>query len=154
MFDVVEGHVHPKFTGDVGDGYDIALLKLDKKAKGLTRPRLGSGNITITAGDYMAAAGWGKTESAAVAKTLRVTDRLAIVDQKHCEVPPNVTDAGSWICAGGLGEDTCKGNVSCRFRVVYLPFTHDLLRQAIRVVHCCWPILRRDTSKREIRVWT
>ena len=115
VFDVIEGYMHEDWTGNVGDGNDIAVLKLNKKAKGLTLPLLGSGDVTITAGDYMAAAGWGTTESTTVAKTLRVTDRLAIVGQKHCEVPPNVTDAGSWLCAGGLGEDTCKGNTSHQF---------------------------------------
>ena len=65
----------------MADGYDIAVLKLDRKAKGLTLPRLGTGDVIITAGDDMAATGWGMTESASIAKQLRVADQLPIIKQ-------------------------------------------------------------------------
>ena len=116
--------MHDDWTGNVGDGYDIAMLKLDRKAKGLTLPRLGSGDVTITAGDLLSATGWGMTESSSVAKQLRVTDRLPIIKQKFCKMPPNVTAASSWICAGGRGEDTCRGNVFHCFRIVCRPENH------------------------------
>ena len=127
VFDVVEGYIHEDWKGNVADGNDIAVLKLNKKAKGLTLPRLGTGDVDVTAGELLAATGWGMTESTAVAKKLRVTDRLAIVKQQYCKMPPNVTDSNSWICAGGLGEDTCKGNVSRCFRISYQSLTRDLL---------------------------
>ena len=110
MFDAVETHIHHMWTGNVGDGYDIAVLKLDRKAKeGLVLPRLGTGGTAIVFGEYMAATGWGMIESTSAAKALRVADRLPLLEQKRCEAPPNVTDAGSWICAGGQGQNICKG---------------------------------------------
>ena len=114
----------------MGDGYDIAVLKLDRKAKGLTLPRLGTSGVAITAGDDMAAIGWGMTESTDIAKTLRFADNLPINRQKYCKTPPNVTDSGSWICAGGRYEDTCKGNAHHRFHTVYGPTINTRLNVA------------------------
>ena len=147
MFDAVEGYIHEDWTGDVGDGYDIAVLKLDRKSKGLKLPRLGTGDITITAGDLLAATGWGMTESTAVAKKLRLAEKLAVIEQKYCKEPPSATDAGSWICAGGLGEDTCKGNASRRFRIVYRTAIHSRLAAT---GDSGGPLLLADAPKRYI----
>ena len=112
VFDAVAGYIHPKWTGDVADGHDVAVLKLDREAN-LTLPRLGTGNVVLDRGDYLAATGWGVTKSGVPSKKLQVATHLALVGQDKCKEQPQGVDAKSWICAGGLQEDTCKGHLDC-----------------------------------------
>ena len=110
VFDAVAGYIHPKWTGDVADGHDVAVLKLNREAN-LTLPRLGTGNVVLDRGDYLAATGWGVTKSGVPSKKLQVATHLALVGQDKCKEQPQGVDAKSWICAGGLQEDTCKGHL-------------------------------------------
>ena len=112
IFDAIAGYVHPKWTGDVANGYDVAVLKLDRDAN-LTVPRLGTGNVPLEKGEYLAAIGWGLTERGVAAKQLQVAMHLAIVGQDKCKRQPQDVNPSSWICAGGLHEDTCKGYLGC-----------------------------------------
>ena len=110
VFDAIAGYVHPKWTGDVGHGHDVAVLKLDRDA-GVTLPRLGTGYVPLDKGQYLGATGWGLTEDGVVAKKLQVAGHLAVVGQDKCKTRPQGVDPKSWICAGGLREDTCKGRL-------------------------------------------
>ena len=108
MFDVIDAHLHDDWTGDVINGSDIAVLKLDREAN-LSLPRLASSDVPLKAGDLLAATGWGQAESAHHSHVLRLADRIAVVGQKYCDVQPQGADKDSWICAGALGQDTCRG---------------------------------------------
>ena len=109
MFDVIDGHLHDGWTGDVAHGYDIAVLKLDREANSTVLPRLASEDVPLWPGDLLVATGWGQTESAHHSHILRLADKIAVVEHKYCEVPPEGADEDSWICAGALGQDTCRG---------------------------------------------
>ena len=109
VFDVIDGHIHNDWTGDVINGSDIAVLKLDREAANLTLPRLGSGDVPLRRGKLLAATGWGRTESADHSHVLRLADRIAVVARKSCKEQPQGVDEDSWICAGALLQDTCQG---------------------------------------------
>ena len=111
MFVTVDAYIHEKWSGSVGDGYDIAVLKLDKEAN-LTLPHLGSANVPMDDGTFFTATGWGTTKKVLAPKYLHVTDELTKESPDKCKEPPVHVDPGSWICAGGSGEDTCRGKRS------------------------------------------
>ena len=115
----------------MGDGNDIALLKLDRKAKGLdaTPSRIGRRYHHC----WKIAGGYGMGDDG--------------IEQQYCKEPPNVTDAGSWICAGGRGEDACTGNVPHRFCIVCRPAIHTRLAAT---GDSGGPLLLADSPKRYI----
>ena len=136
----MEGYIHPKWTGHVTQGNDVAVLKLNRKATNLTLPRLGSGNVPIDAGRVLAATGWGLTNISedSLAKDLQVADHLGVIADVDCEQHPQNIDPDSWICAGATGEDTCKGHIvwSC---LVFPLTARDIVRQVTLEVHSyCW----------------
>ena len=110
VFDVIYGHLHEDWTGDVTDGSDIAVLKLDREAN-LTLPRLGSEDVPLRRGRLLSAIGWGRTESEYRSQVLRLADHIVVVDHKFCDVQLQGVDEDSWICAGATGQDTCRGHV-------------------------------------------
>ena len=112
VFDVIDGHMHDDWTGDVINGSDIAVLKLDREAADLTLPRLGSGDVPLRRGQLLSAIGWGRTESEYRSQVLRLADRFVVVDHKLCDVQLQGVDLDSWICAGTTGQDTCRGHES------------------------------------------
>ena len=108
VFDAIAGYIHHKWTGNVQDGHDVAVLKLDRGTN-LMLPRLVSGNVALRTRNLLAATGWGATKSGVPSKKLKVATSLALVGQDHCKEQPQGVDPSSWICAGGMQENTCKG---------------------------------------------
>lgn len=109
MFTAV-AHIHEDWTGDVTDGYDIAMLKLDKKAK-LQLPVLDVPGSQFSAGRVFTALGWGATTERVVSKKLRIAPDLFYVSQRMCNdswsgiIPEDIV-----LCAGYGESDTCYGN--------------------------------------------
>ena len=100
------------------NGFDIGLIKLNKRAK-FKRPLIDEKGSVITFGKYLTAAGWGKTEKGGPSTVLRFADELIYVSRKRCqqflrESPKgdeDVTIKDHMICAGLHGMDTCQGKV-------------------------------------------
>ena len=134
VFDAIAGYVHPKWTGSVAHGHDVAVLKLDGDAN-LTLPRLGSGHIFLNKGDYLAATGWGLNEDGRPANKLQVATHLAVVGQDKCKEIPQGVDSNSWICAGGLQEDTCRGHLGCHLLYLLMTSSICVVWQVTLAVH-------------------
>ena len=92
-------------------GYDIGLLKLDRKAN-LTLPAIDSFGTPISSGELLTALGWGRTESQEIADTLQMAENLHYVLPVRCKEELGKVFKKNMICAGLLNEDTCKGEDS------------------------------------------
>jgi len=109
MFNAIEGYVHHLWRGDVEKGYDIGLLKLDRKTN-ITLPAIDSFGTPISSGELLTALGWGKTEEQEIADTLQMAENLHYVLPVRCKEELGDVFKNSMICAGLLNEDTCKGD--------------------------------------------
>ena len=110
--------MHPAWTGDVADGHDVAVLKLDRDAN-LPLPRLGSDNVPLSSEDDLVSAGWGTTEFDDLANTMRVAERLVAVEQGECKERLRGVDSDSWICARSLRRNAGKGHRGDPRRVLH-----------------------------------
>ena len=108
---------HHYWTGNVLDGFDVGLIKLDKKAK-FKRPLIAEKSIGVARGTFLTATGWGITEKGKPSSVLRNADKLVYISRKECqrmlrESPDgdkDITIKDHMICAGGLYEmDICQG---------------------------------------------
>ena len=106
----MEGHIHPSWTGDTDDGYDVGLLKLDRKSK-TTVPGIDTHETPLSSGDLLTALGWGRTDSQDVADTLQMAESLSYLSPVRCEEEIGDIFEEHMICAGMLNEDTCRGRV-------------------------------------------
>ena len=110
--------IHEKWTGNVGEGHDIALLKLSGQSKH-TPVRLPPCNHKLPGGSELMALGWGfQDESGGTTKDLQQATTIDLIPSHICkaeEVWGSIIK-DSMICAFSFkGEDVCKGNS------VYLP---------------------------------
>ena len=118
MFIAKKVFAHPKWTGDILNGFNIGLIKLNKRAK-FKRPTIDEKGISLSYETFLTAAGWGKTEKGKPSTVLRFADELIYVSRKRCqqffrESPKgdeDVTIKDHMICAGLHGMDTCQGKV-------------------------------------------
>ncbi|XP_059198001.1 duodenase-1-like [Centropristis striata] len=111
---IKERHKEPSYT-TVGNGYDIMLLKLSKKAKldnSIRTIPLPSPTENIKDGTLCKVAGWGSTSTGgAVVDELRVVD-VSIIKQRVCEKMWGNNLPAYVICAGGYGTSKgfCQGD--------------------------------------------
>ena len=118
-FATIDSHVHPKWTGQVDDGFDIAMLKLNREAD-LTSPQIDKKGTLLIQGDYLSAIGWGTTQKADIADVLQIAQRLVYIPQKTCERVLDLKLKEHMICAGMLDQDTCRGGCRRPIRIVSL----------------------------------
>ena len=64
----------------------------------------------------MAAVGWGATKEKRTARTLQLAAKLPILGTDTCEMILEGTLDEHMICAGGVGMDTCRGELGCLSR--------------------------------------
>ena len=118
----MEEVIHPEWNGEFLDGYDIALLKLDREVNsGL--PSLNEPNNPPAAGTRLAALGWGKDEYDVPVDELQLASNLEFVPLKSCQRQWNgrTVKADIMMCAGLGIEDTCKGKL--RHNIKQEPFS-------------------------------
>jgi len=106
---VVEGYVHISWTGDVNDGFDIGLLKLDRESNA-TLPAIDTHHTPLSSGDLLTALGWGSTDTQEIATVLQITENLLFILPVRCKEVLDSEFRSHMICAGMLNEDTCKGD--------------------------------------------
>ena len=101
--------LHEYWTGEVADGYDIAMLKLDRETD-LVLPGLDVYGNVYRPGQVFHAIGWGATRMRVVAKTLQIAQDLFYLNFELCKgFWGNVLENDTMICAGYGQDDTCKG---------------------------------------------
>ena len=103
-----EGYLHPSWTGDTEDGYDIGLLKLHRKSTA-TLPAFDTDETPLSSGELLTALGWGETESHQTADSLQMTENLYYILPVRCEAELGDAFKPQMICAGLLNADTCRG---------------------------------------------
>lgn len=96
--------IHPKWTGDVRDGYDAAILTL-KRPVNLPVPRLASLGRTLPLGTRLSALGWGKIGSLFPVDLQIATNLTSIANEKCTQ--REMTE--SMMCAYSEDQDTTKG---------------------------------------------
>ena len=99
---------HPKWDSDVKNGFDVGLVRLDRKAVsgGVSFDKDG---VRLRYGDLLGMAGWGSTEKKVTASVLQSTEDLPVLSANSCEKSLNATLKGHMICIGSIGSDTCRG---------------------------------------------
>ena len=100
--------MHSSWTGDTDDGYDVGLLRLDRKPNAAL-PGIDTHRTPISSGEVLTALGCGKTESQQTADTLQMAQNLHYVSPVRCERTLGNIFKGHMMCAGLLNEDTCNG---------------------------------------------
>ena len=110
MFSGEASYWHESWAGDVKDGYDIALVKLDRNAN-LTLPSIDIQGGEFREGKLFTALGWGQDETGNHPNSLQIADSLIYVNHRHCEGFLQDAVKKHSICAGfsGENENTCEG---------------------------------------------
>ena len=108
MFSGEESYWPESWTGDVNDGYDIAVVRLNEKAN-LTVPSIDSQEGEFPVGKLFTALGWGLDKDGEHPNSLQMADKLLYTEHEECEELFEVDIKEHSICAGRLTENTCKG---------------------------------------------
>ena len=113
MFSGQESHWPESWTGNVEDGYDIAVVKLDKEAN-LALPSLDTQGGDFRSGKLFTALGWGVNETGRSPNSLQIAANLVYVTNHYCKEFLGDAVKEHSICAGFANENTCKGLVFLR----------------------------------------
>ena len=113
MFSGEESHWHESWTGDVEDGYDIAVVKLNKEAN-LVLPSIDTQGGVFRSTKLFTALGWGLNENGSYPNSLQIADSLVYVTHNICKESMGDAVKNHSICAGFSeeNESTCKGSIS------------------------------------------
>eukprot|EP00873_Tetraselmis_striata_P042574 jgi/Tetstr1/462838/TSEL_007788.t1 len=107
---VVRAISHPNWNGNVGDGFDIALLELDRRSS-MDVLELPTDSVQLSDGTRLEIVGWGETESGTLADDLMQAD-VEVFSRERCSSSelygPRISS--SMVCAGGRGRDSCVGD--------------------------------------------
>lgn len=108
MFNPIETVIYDSWNGNYTEGYDIALLKLDREAN-LTVPVLAYSNKSLLYGTNLVALGWGTNENNDFEELLQMAQGLEYIPTEKCKVYWKFVK--EWqICAGITVSNTCRGN--------------------------------------------
>lgn len=118
-FSVTDFLVHPEFSGDPGNGFDVALVMLDRPADfeqlRLLRPADGG---LWAAGITATVIGWGRTEDNQPGSSQLLEVQVPVFSDAGCAAdfqaagaPAGFFSPLTMVCAGGKeGRDACQGD--------------------------------------------
>lgn len=109
IFYVIETKVHESWNGDPVDGYDIALLKLDRKANS-TLPNLSAIVETVSSGTELIALDWRDDDANKLTDSLQMFVDLTFVSRDRCENLLGRDLEEHQFCAGFFTQ-SCQGDV-------------------------------------------
>ena len=94
------------------DGYDIAVVKLNKKAN-LKLPSIDTQAGEFRSGKIFTALGWGRNKTGDFPTSLQMADSLVYVSNDQCKESLKDAVKTHSICAGFSeeNENTCKGSM-------------------------------------------
>ena len=90
------------------DGYDIAVVKLNKEAN-LTLPSLDTQGGDFPTGKMFTVLGWGLNKTGKYPNSLQMTNDLVHVEHHICKKLMGNSVKSHSICAGFSPENTCEG---------------------------------------------
>ena len=96
------------WTGDVNDGSDIAVVKLNKETN-LTLPLFDQQGGEFPEGESFTTLGWGEDENGNHPTTLQMTSNLQYVNEHDCKEYLEDSVKNHSICAGLRKQNTCYG---------------------------------------------
>ena len=108
MFSGEESFWPESWTADVNDGYDIAVVRLNKEAN-VTLPSIDTQGGKFPGGKLFTALGWGLNETGRLPNSLQMAENLLYVKHGECEELLEVAIKKHSICAGLMRDNTCKG---------------------------------------------
>lgn len=110
MFNAIKVLIHESWTGRVIDGFDIAMLKLDREAKfGLpSLSRTLNPNLTDA---ELVALGWWKNASNEL-DSLQIVQNIPYIPKGKCNKFWNGIVKENQLCGGLLYTDACHGEFS------------------------------------------
>lgn len=104
--------VHPKYGRE--NGYDLALLFLDKPVNGVTPVKLPTPgtDALLRPGQTATVAGWGNTDTDLGNQPDRLREvTVPFLSHDECELSyPDSYNRATEICAGVEGKDSCQGD--------------------------------------------
>lgn len=109
-----EVFVHPRWTGNLEAGYDIALLRLQRRIKDAVYPKLINPAHILSHGGLMVTLGWGYQFRRGGDSEILGLDKLQIgkprhIDRKHCPSSVGKHLKKHMICTFRFGQHACKG---------------------------------------------
>ena len=139
-FTAIDGVLHPRWNGKANEGFDIAMLKLNREADSPIPEILAKENV-LKSGSRFTALGWGGTEISHYSEKLRLTDDLAFVPADICRNNGYDVD-DTMVCAGLSHENTCRGDFGS--------FPHPFLSLCIKG-DSGGPLLQPDAPDGELK---
>ena len=101
--------MYDSWTGDVNEGYDIAVIELDREAN-VTLPVFDRQGGEFRYGQAFTAVGWGRNRKGAFPDRLQMAENLINLPPQRCRKRFGI-EFEKMICAGLMYEDTCEGEL-------------------------------------------
>ena len=92
------------------EGYDIAVIELDRKAN-ITLPGFDRQGGEFRDGQLFAAVGWGMTPTGAFPGRLQMSEDLVCLHLRYCEERFDNEIEEQMICVELMDADTCQGEL-------------------------------------------
>ena len=107
---VVEIFPHPKWSGKVTDGFDMALAKLEREVENATLPYLPHENRTFEHNKVVWALGFGVCDDhPQAADSIEMMKKLTIIDHQHCPGEVKKHLKTDMLCAYSPDQLICNG---------------------------------------------
>ena len=92
------------------DGYDIAVIKLDRKAN-ITLPGFDRQGGEFRDGQAFTSLGWGRTRTGSFPDRLQMSEDLIYLPPRRCREEFGYEMEKQMVCAGLINEDICQGEL-------------------------------------------
>lgn len=123
---------HPKWSGNIHDGFDIALARLPKPVKNAIWPSLFKGHDVFGHNTPVSALGWGIHDIRGSLqlkphKFLQMADNLMILNHDLCPGDAKKYLKDHMICTFSEEQNTCKGEQGSKniLASVWVGLSHD-----------------------------
>ena len=110
---------YPQWNGSVHDGFDLALARLPREIRNVTRPSLPHEKSRFGHGMRVLALGWGLKGPSQMPDTLQIAQHLIILDPKHCPSTVKKYLKPHMLCAYSRHINVCKGEKYFFFYILY-----------------------------------
>ena len=100
-----------EWDGDFENGYDVGLVRLDRRAP-FERPQIDRTGHRLRTGDPLTAAVWGSQEEDSTVSVAQSAARLPFVSLMTCEEKLETRLEDSVMCTGPVGIDSSRGGRS------------------------------------------
>eukprot|EP00803_Ostreobium_quekettii_P003502 evm.model.scf_151.3 EVM.evm.TU.scf_151.3 scf_151:35133-39992(-) len=128
VFKACKRVVHPEFTGDLTQGFDIALLMINGSSSAVQAKVDSDPGLEV--GVELTAIGFGLFGNGSLpARRLQKTDFLAYITNEECTKlyePIGLPIIDTMMCAFDTESDACKGTICLNVAFSFLLFSHSV----------------------------